>query len=81
MQDDLESNLEPGESAVLLRKRHEGKSAAAIVASLFQDALSRSPTSDELEAARAVIGEPPTDESLADFLWIVVMLPEFQLIR
>lgn len=67
--------------AGLLLNRHAGKSADSIVTALFRDALSRSPTADELEAARAVIGESATHESLTDVVWIIVMLPEFQLIR
>jgi hypothetical protein len=37
--------------------------------------------SPRLAAACEVLGSPPTAEGLADLLWVVVMLPEFQLIR
>ena len=32
-------------------------------------------------AARELLGDKPTPESVADCLWAIVMLPEFQLIR
>jgi hypothetical protein len=34
-----------------------------------------------MAAASEMLGETPTEESVADCLWAVVMLPEFQLIR
>jgi hypothetical protein len=44
-------------------------------------ALSRQPTVREREVYAAIVGEKPTPESVADLLWVVAMLPEFQLIR
>lgn len=44
-------------------------------------ALCRRPTADELVTAREVLGTAPTAENIADLLWCVVMLPEYQLIR
>ena len=32
-------------------------------------------------AAKELLGSPATAEGMADLLWAVVMLPEFQLIR
>jgi hypothetical protein len=52
-----------------------------LVAWVFVRALSRKPTSAELSAARALLGEKPTPDSVADLLWAVVMLPEFQHVR
>ncbi len=48
---------------------------------LYRRALCRKPTAEELVAAREILGTPATPEGLADLLWAVVMLPEFQLIR
>ncbi|MGP0065997.1 MAG: DUF1549 domain-containing protein [Isosphaeraceae bacterium] len=48
---------------------------------IYLRALGRRPTADELAAARELLGSPPTPEGLADLLWVVFMLPEFQLIR
>ena len=39
------------------------------------------PLTELVAAARGLLGAKPTAESLADLLWVVVMLPEFQLIR
>jgi len=48
---------------------------------LYLRALCRRPTSAELATARAILGDKATAESLADLLWALVMLPEFQLVR
>src|SRR5262249_43615313 len=48
---------------------------------IYLRALCRKPTAEELAAARELIGRPVTADGLADLLWAVVMLPEFQLIR
>ncbi len=49
--------------------------------SIYRTALSRPPNQDELKIALDLLGENPSQESTADLLWIIVMLPEFQLIR
>jgi hypothetical protein len=33
-----------------------------------------------LKLARTLVGDKPTRDGVEDFLWAVVMLPEFQLI-
>ncbi len=48
---------------------------------LYLRALCRKPTADELAAARDILGPTATTETMADLLWAVFMLPEFQLIR
>jgi hypothetical protein len=48
---------------------------------MFSAALSRPPTADEAAVARDLLGPTPTAENVADCLWSVVMLPEFQLVR
>ena len=48
---------------------------------IFSAALSRPPTADEAAVARDLLGSTPTSENVADCLWSVVMLPEFQLVR
>ena len=52
-----------------------------LIAHVYRSALSRSPTPAEADVARNVLGATPTAESLSDLLWVVVMLPEFQLVR
>ncbi len=51
------------------------------VEDIYRRALCRKPTADEMAAARDILGSPGTAEGLADLLWAIVMLPEFQLIR
>lgn len=55
--------------------------ATNLVNQLYLQALSRQPTSDELATALELFGSPPTPQGLADLLWTVFMLPEFQLVR
>jgi len=59
----------------------EGPDAARIAARIFAAALARPPAAAEASAARAILGETPSPETVADCLWAVVMLPEFQLVR
>lgn len=48
---------------------------------VFTRALSRKPSANELAAAKGLLGDKPTADGVADLLWAVVMLPEFQLVR
>jgi hypothetical protein len=59
----------------------EGPDAGRITARIFAAALSRPPTEAEKAAAGDLLGATPTAETVADCLWAVVMLPEFQLVR
>ncbi len=63
--------------------RSRGRQATAdeLADTIYLRALGRRPTAGELAAARELIGSPPTPEGLADLLWVVFVLPEFQLIR
>lgn len=54
--------------------------ADAIVSGIYQRALGREPTADELQNAAELVGSPPTVAGTEDFLWSIVMHPEFQLI-
>jgi hypothetical protein len=58
-----------------------GPGPDGILSWMFDAALSRRPTPDEAAAARELLGESPTRTSVADLLWAIVMLPEFQLVR
>jgi hypothetical protein len=62
-------------------KRFDGQDAAAIVEWLYEAALSRPPTSDERSIAIDVLGTTPNAQNVEDLLWMIVMLPEFQVIR
>src|SRR5262249_50497451 len=48
---------------------------------LFVNALCRPPSAAERTTARDLLGPAVTADGLADLLWAVFMLPEFQLIR
>jgi len=52
-----------------------------MVEALYFEALSRPPSSLEKQVAREILGEKITPETAADFLWAVLMLPEFQFIN
>ncbi len=67
--------------AANLLKANPKATPQQMIESIYVRALMRRPTADELTTAREIIGASPTSETLADFLWAVVMLPEFQLIR
>ncbi|QDT74626.1 PSD1 and planctomycete cytochrome C domain-containing protein [Lacipirellula limnantheis] len=56
-------------------------SPSEISRTLVRAALSREPTDEEQALLIEAIGDSPTPESLADALWCIVMLPEFQLVR
>ncbi len=51
-----------------------------IVEQLFAQALGRTPTKQERQLAYDMLSTNPREQSLEDLLWIVAMLPEFQLI-
>jgi hypothetical protein len=50
------------------------------VQTVYQQALGRKPTTTELKAAQELVGKPVKKEGVEDFLWVMTMLPEFQLI-
>jgi hypothetical protein len=62
-------------------ERNPGKSPGELTEWLFRTALSRVPTADEKATAAEILTSQPTADTLADLLWVVVMVPEFQLIR
>jgi len=58
-----------------------GPTPGGIVDWAFAAALSRQPSPAESTTARDLLGGQPTAASVADLLWAIVMLPEFQLVR
>ena len=58
-----------------------GEEPEALVPWVFQYALSRTPLAEERLVANELLGPTLSAESVADFLWAVFMLPEFQLVR
>jgi uncharacterized membrane protein len=51
-----------------------------LVNAVYLKALNRIPHDNEMKVAVAALGSRPNTESVADFLWAVMLLPEFQLI-
>jgi hypothetical protein len=48
---------------------------------LYTHALSRKPRAEEAEIARAATGAKASHENVADLIWSLVLLPEFQFIE
>jgi mono/diheme cytochrome c family protein len=53
---------------------------AVLITRLYQRALGRNPTAAEAKTCRELLGPTLRPEGVQDVLWVVVMLPEFQLI-
>src|SRR6185312_1873264 len=56
------------------------KSSRELITGLYERALSRKPSRDELRTAEELVGAPVKNEGVEDLLWAMAMLPEFQLI-
>jgi hypothetical protein len=48
---------------------------------LYESALARGATAEERAISLAVLGSPPTPQGVEDLVWLVIMLPEFQIVR
>jgi hypothetical protein len=64
-----------------LLKTQRGINSEDLSVLVYRRALCRRPTAEEQAISRSILGTPMTAEGLADLLWTVYMLPEFQLIR
>jgi len=51
-----------------------------LISALYEKALGRKPTRVELRLARGMVGRPVQPTGVEDLLWVLAMLPEFQLI-
>ncbi|GEO06035.1 hypothetical protein AAE02nite_36990 [Adhaeribacter aerolatus] len=56
------------------------KDSDTIIREVYRKALGRAPVPKEINVAKQVLGPTPNSEAVQDFLWAVVLLPEFQLI-
>ena len=59
----------------------QSQTAGQIVERIYLRALSRRPTAGEMQTAVELVGTPARAQGVEDLLWIVAMLPEFQLVR
>jgi hypothetical protein len=74
----LDQRLAEGAQSLLARNL---ASSADLAKYVWQAALSRDPTPDELRLAVSLLGAKPEAAAIQDFLWGVFMLPEFQIVR
>ncbi|HET6423442.1 MAG TPA: DUF1549 domain-containing protein [Planctomycetaceae bacterium] len=58
-----------------------GNDTGKVVPWLYTFSLSRPPTKEEMSVATDALGPTLTEAGVADLLWTLLMLPEFQLIR
>ena len=72
--------LQTGAKKWLSAKQSSNWTDQKLVANVFENAIARQPTIDELEMLTPLDAADELD-AVEDLLWIVVMLPEFQLIR
>jgi hypothetical protein len=60
---------------------HDGQKAPQqIIEKAYRLAFGRTPSETEQRTAASIVGNPASIDGIHDLLWIVVMLPEFQLI-
>jgi len=57
-----------------------GDNTDKLINDIYHTSLGRPPSSSEQKIAQNILGETPTPESIQDFLWVIFMLPEFQVI-
>jgi hypothetical protein len=67
--------------AANLLRAHPKATPEQLIEDIYRRALCRRPTQQEMSAAVQLVGSPMTADGVADLLWCVVMLPEFQLVR
>jgi mono/diheme cytochrome c family protein len=70
-----------GKGAANWRSKRADLSADQTIHAIYKATLCRRATQTEVATAREILGQKIDDESLADLLWCVVMLPEFQLVK
>lgn len=56
------------------------KNTESLTEALYMSALNRKPLEKELAVAKAALGDSPEPDQIQDFIWAVILLPEFQLI-
>ena len=61
--------------------QREGKMPARLVSQLYLEALGRVPSREEARIAFGLLGPTIDSQGIEDLLWIITMLPDFQLIR
>jgi hypothetical protein len=57
-----------------------GLDADTVIDTVWTRALERKPTADELKLSHEILGAKMTKDSVTDFVWAVISLPEFQVL-
>lgn len=57
-----------------------GSDPSRLIPAIYSTALGREPTSRERDLAAELLGNSPTKEGVADWLWTIILLPEFQMV-
>lgn len=70
--------LDRGAKQLLQR---QGKSPAEFIRWLYLAALVREPSQAEIMTLQGVLSDKLSEQGIEDALWVVLMLPEFQLVR
>ncbi len=70
-----------GKGAAAILKESEAQSDEKLTSWVYEAALCRHPTKGEREIVREILGGTPTAQGVEDLLWMVIMLPEYQIIR
>jgi hypothetical protein len=70
-----------GKGAAVILKESEAQSDDKLTSWVYEAALCRHPTKGEREIVREILGGTPTAQGVEDLLWMVIMLPEYQIIR
>jgi hypothetical protein len=52
-----------------------------LIDELFRSALARTPSASELKILTESIGDPASEQTIADVLWAICMMPEFIMVR
>lgn len=55
-------------------------SSDPIIKEIYKQALGREPNTVEFQVAKKLLGDQPSTESIQDLLWVILLLPEFQII-
>jgi hypothetical protein len=75
----LATTLDKG--AAKLLKQSNAENDDKLAAWIYEAALCRQPTDGEREIAREILGTTPNRHGVEDLLWVVMMLPEYQIVR
>ncbi|MBL7697543.1 MAG: DUF1549 domain-containing protein [Chitinophagaceae bacterium] len=62
------------------RWKNSYNNTGAMITAIYRNALNRAPTDGELKVAATALGNNPSVDNVADLLWSIMLLPEFQLI-